>query len=426
MPLEIKVPSVGESITEVMIVKWLKSEGDQVATDDPLAEIETDKATLEIPSPGDGTLSEIKKKENEWAEVGEVVALLEEGAGNGKAKGKGKKSEDDQSEETAKVETEKKEEPEKEAKPEEAKKRSSEKEEPSSEKKAMPAAQRLLAEKNLSPEEVEGTGKGGRILKEDVLHHLRQSSSETPRKETREGLEESENGRQVEVVPMSPLRRTVAQRLVEAQSNAALLTTFNEADLSEVIAIRNKYGETFQKRYDIKLGFMPFFVKAAIEALKKFPAVNARIEGNEIVYHNYYDVGIAVSSAKGLVVPVLRNAETLSLADIEKRIHDFARRGKENKIELKELEGGTFTISNGGVFGSLLSTPIVNPPQSGVLGLHAINDRPVAIEGEVVIRPMMYLALTYDHRIVDGREAVTFLRTIKELIEDPARILLEI
>ncbi|MCB9768800.1 MAG: 2-oxoglutarate dehydrogenase complex dihydrolipoyllysine-residue succinyltransferase [Candidatus Omnitrophica bacterium] len=417
MPLEIKVPSVGESITEVMIVKWLKSEGDRVETDDPVAEIETDKATLEIPSPGAGTIAEIKKKENEWADVGEVVATLEEGAGGSASKKESSKSADKgaKSEEPKEKPTQPDESPKQEASADSAQ-----------EEKVMPAAKRLLAEKNLTANEVQGTGKGGRILKEDVIRHSNTPSDSQSTPPGEEGAEGSPAGRQEEVVPMSPLRRTVAQRLVDAQSSAALLTTFNEADMSEVIALRKEYGEAFQKKHEVKLGFMSFFVKASIEALKKFPAVNAQIRDKDIVYHNYYDVGIAVSSTKGLVVPVLRNAEAMSLAEIELRIKDFGERGKANKIELKELEGGTFTISNGGVFGSLLSTPIVNPPQSGVLGLHSINDRPVAIDGQVAIRPMMYLALTYDHRIVDGREAVTFLRTIKELIEDPARILLEI
>ncbi|MCA9410024.1 MAG: 2-oxoglutarate dehydrogenase complex dihydrolipoyllysine-residue succinyltransferase [Candidatus Omnitrophica bacterium] len=417
MPLEIKVPSVGESITEVMIVKWLKSEGDRVETDDPVAEIETDKATLEIPSPGAGTIAEIKKKENEWADVGEVVATLEEGAGGSASKKESSKSADKgaKSEEPKEKPTQPDESPKQEASADSAQ-----------EEKVMPAAKRLLAEKNLTANEVQGTGKGGRILKEDVIRHSNAPSDSQSTPPGEERAEGSPAGRQEEVVPMSPLRRTVAQRLVDAQSSAALLTTFNEADMSEVIALRKEYGEAFQKKHEVKLGFMSFFVKASIEALKKFPAVNAQIRDKDIVYHNYYDVGIAVSSTKGLVVPVLRNAEAMSLAEIELRIKDFGERGKANKIELKELEGGTFTISNGGVFGSLLSTPIVNPPQSGVLGLHSINDRPVAIDGQVAIRPMMYLALTYDHRIVDGREAVTFLRTIKELIEDPARILLEI
>lgn len=411
MSLEIKVPSVGESITEVMIVKWLKREGDFVETDEPVAEIETDKATLEIPSPGNGTLSGIRKQETEWASVGEVVAMLEP------AEAAAKKSSGGQI----------------------TKKAAAEKEavstpverthdgEPAGEGVVMPAAQRLLAENQLSAAEVKGTGKGGRILKEDVIRTLENpapAKSSTPSSLSSSGG----NGdhRQRERIPMSPLRRTVAQRLVEAQSTAALLTTFNEVDMTEVMALRKQYGEAFQKKHEVKLGFMSFFVKAAVEALKKFPAVNAQIQGSDIVYHNYFDIGIAVSSAKGLVVPILRNAEALSFADIEKKIQDFGARGKENKIELSELEGGTFTISNGGVFGSLLSTPIVNPPQSGVLGLHAINDRPTAVEGQVVIRPMMYLALTYDHRIIDGREAVSFLRTLKELVEDPSRILLEI
>ncbi len=415
MPLEIVVPSVGESINEVMIVKWLKSEGEWVETDESVAEIETDKATVEIPSPGNGKIIEIKKQENQWANVGEVVAVLEEGSDSSSSgsstkekKGSKKKSDKSGSQSGDSKKKSKKTAPSK----------------SSADKKVMPSAERLLAKNNLEADAVEGTGKGGRILKEDVIRHLEKGTGSS--KESVEQPAEPSGPRQEEAVPMSPLRRTIAQRLVEAQSSAALLTTFNEADMTEVIALRREYGESFQKKHEVKLGFMSFFVKASIEALKKIPTVNACIRGNEIVYHNYYDIGIAVSSSKGLVVPILRNAETMSLAEVERKIQDFGARGKENKIELKELEGGTFTISNGGIFGSLLSTPIVNPPQSGVLGLHAINDRPIAVDGAVVIRPMMYLALTYDHRIIDGREAVTFLKTLKELIEDPARILLEI
>jgi 2-oxoglutarate dehydrogenase E2 component (dihydrolipoamide succinyltransferase) len=292
----------------------------------------------------------------------------------------------------------------------------------------MPAAQRALTEQKLRAEDVKATGPGGRVLKEDVLRELerrRELETKTPVPEEGHATEiaarKVESGRQEEVVPMSRLRRTVAERLVEAQRNAALLTTFNEIDMENVIVLRKQYGEAFQQKYNIKLGFMSFFVKACIDALKQFPAVNAEVRGTDIVYHNYFDIGVAVGSGKGLVVPVLRNAERMSFAEIEIAVGDFASRAKENKLKVEELQGGTFTFSNGGVYGSLLSTPIVNPPQSGVLGMHAIQERPVAREGNVIIRPMMYVALTYDHRIVDGREAVSFLKRVKEVVESPLR-----
>jgi 2-oxoglutarate dehydrogenase E2 component (dihydrolipoamide succinyltransferase) len=296
----------------------------------------------------------------------------------------------------------------------------------------MPAARRALSEAGLQPDEVQASGPGGRLLKEDVLRHIEARGSEPPAPADRSvsaaarPASEGDGLRQEEVVPMTLIRRRIAQRLVEAQQSAALLTTFNEIDMSAVMELRTRHREGFQKRYGVKLGFMSFFVKASVEALKQYPAVNAEIRGNDIVYHNYFDVGIAVGGGKGLVVPVLRNAERMSFAQIEQAIEEFGRRAQENKLKPEELSGGTFTISNGGVYGSLLSTPIVNPPQSGILGLHAIQERPVARDGQVVIRPMMYVALTYDHRLVDGREAVTCLRRIKEIIEDPARMMLEV
>ncbi|MDZ7705318.1 MAG: 2-oxoglutarate dehydrogenase complex dihydrolipoyllysine-residue succinyltransferase [Trueperaceae bacterium] len=298
----------------------------------------------------------------------------------------------------------------------------------------MPAAQRLLEEPGLSASEVDATGPGGRLLKEDVQRHAQQQTAkkEAPQKEAKAPSAPAKEApapsgdRQEEAVPMSPLRRKIAERLVEAQQTAALLTTFNEIDMSYMMAIRNEYKELFEKEHGVRLGFMSFFVKAAIDALKRIPQINAEIRGNEIIYKNYYDIGVAVSSKKGLLVPVIRNAERLSFADIEKTIGDFGQRAQKNKLAPEELQGGTFTISNGGVFGSLMSTPIVNPPQSGVLGMHSVQQRPVAIDGKVEIRPMMYVALTYDHRIVDGREAVTFLKRIKEAIEAPARMLIEV
>jgi 2-oxoglutarate dehydrogenase E2 component (dihydrolipoamide succinyltransferase) len=292
----------------------------------------------------------------------------------------------------------------------------------------MPAARRALAEHGLRAERVEASGPGGRLLKEDVERHAERSADGRQAKASEPAVRppEAVAERKDEVVPMSPLRKRVAERLVEAQRVAALLTTFNEIDMSAVMSLRQQHKESFQERYGVKLGFMSFFVKAVIEALKETPQVNAEIRGTDIVYHNYFDIGIAVAGGKGLVVPVLRGPDRMSFAEIEQAIADLAARARQNKLKLHELEGGTFTISNGGVYGSLLSTPIVNPPQSGILGLHAIQDRPVARDGQVVIRPMMYVALTYDHRIVDGREAVLFLRHVKDCIEEPSRMLLEV
>ena len=388
MAVELEVPSVGESVTEVFIGNWLKREGDPVVKDEPLVEIETDKATLEISATVSGMLSKVLKREGESAAVGEVIALLQEGSPPA-------------SEAVAAEEVQ-----------------------------VMPAARRLLDEHRLDASDVPSSGPGGRLLKEDVQRHLGgQASSPSSSGHATEGtpsLGLDFGEREEEAVPMSPLRRRIAERLVEAQQRAALLTTFSEIDMSGVIELRKAYRDSFEKRYGVRLGFMSFFVKAVIDALKTIPAINAEIRSTDIVYKNYYDIGVAVSTPRGLIVPVIRNAERLSFAEVEGAIADFGRRAQEHKIEPDELQGGTFTISNGGVFGSLLSTPIVNPPQSGVLGMHAIQERPVAMDGQVVIRPMMYVALSYDHRIVDGREAVAFLRRIKEAVEAPARMLLEV
>lgn len=409
MAIELKVPEVGESITEVEIGAWLKTAGQPVRKDEPLVTLESEKATVELAAPQSGTLSQVLKQKGEVAKVGEVIAYLENGG-------------------TAQAENEKPQAkslpPKTEPRPQEA----------AAQARVMPAAQVALAEHHLKPEDVRGTGPGGRILKEDVLKRAGEdrAGSEVRAAAAPEApLPEAEKprpavDREEEVVPMSRVRRTVAERLVAAQHQAALLTTFNEVDMGQVMALRKEYGESFQESYQVKLGFMSFFVKATIEGLKQFPALNAQVRENSIVYHNYYDIGVAVGSGKGLVVPVLRNAERMSFSEVELGIGDFARRAKENKLKVEELQGGSFTISNGGVYGSLLSTPIVNPPQSGVLGLHAIQERPVARAGNVVIRPMMYVALTYDHRVVDGREAVSFLKRVKEIVENPSRMLLEI
>jgi 2-oxoglutarate dehydrogenase E2 component (dihydrolipoamide succinyltransferase) len=402
MAIDLEIPSVGESVSEATISQWLKSEGDWVDKDEPVVELETDKVTVELPSPAAGVLVKILKEEGDSAEVGDVIGQIDDSA----------ERPSEQDEERASEEEKRG----KEEKPRD--------EERGEEPRVMPAARRLLEEHDLAASDVEPTGPGGRLLKEDVERHVAEQKArpaEEPPTESGGAAEAHE-----EVVPMSPIRRRIAERLVEAQRQAALLTTFNEVDMSEVMRLRREYRDAFEKEHGIRLGFMSFFVKATVDALRQFPQLNAEVRGTDIVYRNRYDIGIAVSTDRGLVVPVLRQAETLGFSEIEKTIHDFAERGRNSKLKLHELEGGTFTITNGGVFGSMLSTPIVNPPQSGVLGLHAIEERPVAVDGEVVVHPMMYVALTYDHRIVDGREAVTFLKRIKDAIADPARLLLEV
>ncbi|MCC6489311.1 MAG: 2-oxoglutarate dehydrogenase complex dihydrolipoyllysine-residue succinyltransferase [Candidatus Hydrogenedentes bacterium] len=418
MAVELKVPAVGESITEVQIGPWRKSSGDWADRDESLVEIESDKATVELPAPVAGVIVGILKKEGEKAEVGEVIGYMDENA----KPTDGKKATEPAASPAPAV------------KPPSAPPAGISVEvktaAPTSKAapRISPSARRVMAEHGLDANDVEGTGPGGRVLKEDAVVKAKElATRKAPEPVQPEPAVRPVSGsRDEEAVPMTPMRRRIAERLVEAQRTGALLTTFNEVDMSEVIALREEHKAAFQERHGVKLGFMSFFVKACVEALKQFPKVNAEIRHSDIVYHHYYDIGIAVAGGKGLVVPVLRNAETMSLADIEKAIADFGARAQENKIGLDELEGGTFTISNGGVFGSLLSTPIVNPPQSGILGLHAIQDRPVARNGQVVIRPMMYIALSYDHRLVDGREAVSFLRRVKESIEKPARLFLEI
>ena len=414
MSIELKVPSVGESITEVEIGEWLKKEGDAVGKDEPVAVLESEKASVELLSPEDGVIGSIVKPAGEVCAIGAVVALIEAG----EAPESNAPTEDKQAEEN---------------------------EDDSPATHVMPAAEAALAEYGLKAEAVKATGPGGRLLKEDVLRHVEEqhaaeseespaaataepqpTSAPTPATPTPTAVQPTSGARQEETVRMSRLRRTVARRLVEAQQSMAMLTTFNEADMSAVMKLRKQHQEAFVAKHGIKVGFMSFFVKSVVEALKDCPGLNAEIRGDDIVYRNYHDIGVAIGGGKGLVVPVLRNAERMSFAEVEKTIGEFAARAKDNKITPDELIGGTFTISNGGVYGSLLSTPIVNPPQSGVLGMHSIQERPVAVNGEAVIRPMMYLALSYDHRIVDGKEAVTFLKRVKELIENPARMLLEV
>jgi 2-oxoglutarate dehydrogenase E2 component (dihydrolipoamide succinyltransferase) len=390
MPIELTIPTVGESITEVQINEWLKSEGDSVKQDEPLAVIDSQKTTFELPAPQNGRLVKILSQAGDTVAVGAVVAQFEP---DGEAK---------------KVESN--------GKPAEGKTP-----EPAKAKAATPP---LENKKTAVPEKAEASPK-------DSDKEISPApAKETKKPETKPSAEpvktKSLSAREEEVVPMTMLRRTAAQRLVEAQQTMAMLTTFNEVDMSTVQALRHEHQELFEKRHQVKLGLMSFFVKAAVDALKQYPQINAEIRGTDIIYRNYFDIGVAVSTERGLVVPVLRNAERLTFSEIEKAIGDFGRRAKEGKLKPDELSGGTFTITNGGIFGSLLSTPIINPPQSGILGLHSIQERPMAVQGQVVIRPMMYVALTYDHRIVDGREAVQFLRRIKQAIESPARMLLEI
>ncbi len=415
--VEITIPSAGESITEVQIGEWRKSVGQRVERDEIVVEIETDKASMELPAPTGGVLAAILKQAGQTARVGEVIAYIEPGA-DGDRPAPVRAAAAAGAQEPVALST-----------PPVAA--------PGGEPRVMPAARRLLAEHGLRPGEVTPGGPGGRLLKEDVLRHVAAQETAPPAAGPAAAPPAPPppgGPRAEEAVPMTMLRRRIAERLVEAQHTAALLTTFNEIDMSAVLELRRQHGEAFQKKYGVKLGIMSLFVKAAIDALKLFPQVNAEIRNLEgpdgravphIVYRNYYDIGVAVSTDHGLVVPVLRNAERMSLAEIELAIADLAARARERKLTVEELSGGTFTISNGGVFGSLMSTPIVNSPQSGILGLHAIQERPVARQGQVVVRPMMYVALTYDHRIIDGRESVTFLKRVKECIEEPARMLLE-
>lgn len=437
MAVELKVPQSGESITEVQIGEWRKAVGERVERDEVLVDIETDKAAMELPAPVSGVLAKIVKGAGEEAGVGEVIALINQGADD--AEPLEPDATWDRSGMRYFFALADDKEPPAPGKPPEA---GSEPPPPAPAgespegPRVMPAAERELAQRGIEAKDVQATGPGGRLLKEDVVRHAgKQPASEpaeapapfeAPPQPAPAAPPEAEARPDEEIVAMSPMRKVIARNLVAAQQNAALLTTFNEADMSAVIELRKNHQEAFKQKYGIKLGFMSFFVKAAVEALKLIPAVNAEIRGTDVVYKNHFDVGIAVGGGKGLVVPVLRNAEAMGFAEVELAIADFGRRAQGNKIDLSELQGGTFTISNGGIYGSMLSTPIVNPPQSGILGLHAIKDRPMAVDGQVVVRPVMYLALTYDHRIVDGREAVTFLKHIKDVIEEPVRILIEI
>ena len=420
MPIELKVPEVGESITEVQIGAWKKREGEGVAMDDAIVEIESDKATVELPAPAAGTVTKILKGAGEKARVGEVIGYLEPAGSGAAAPAPAPVPDVSPAQPVVNV------------------KRTGGRVDigsvqmaPADQPRVMPAAARVLGEAGVPASAAAGTGPGGRVTKSDAVQAVSAAalppvSKPAPVVAAALAKVPMAGGREERPVLISPIRRRIAERLVEAQQQAALLTTFNEVDMSSVMAMRNKFKDAFQQRYGVKLGFMSFFVRAAVEALRAVPQVNAEFRDPHIVYRDYADIGIAVGGGKGLVVPVLRNAEMLSFAQIELGIADFAKRAADNKLKLEELQGGTFTISNGGVYGSMMSTPIINPPQSGILGLHAITDRPMAVDGQVVIRPMMYLALTYDHRLVDGREAVTFLKRIKDTIEEPSRLMLEV
>ncbi|MEC9072088.1 MAG: 2-oxoglutarate dehydrogenase complex dihydrolipoyllysine-residue succinyltransferase, partial [Myxococcota bacterium] len=406
-----------ESITEVIVSRWLVPVGTWVAADTPVVSLDTDKASVEVPAPMDGILKEILKEADETAGIGEVLGTMEGAERPADA--------DPPAAEAAPAE-----EPAPAAPPAE------QPADQSASDVVMPAAERLLAQSGLDASSVTGTGPGGRILKEDVQRAQAEGAkapstppapaAKAPSPPPPAPAPTSGGSREEDVVPMTRLRQVIAKRLVEAQQGAALLTTFNEVDMSAVMALRSEHKKAFIDRYGIKLGFMSFFIKATIEALKAYPALNSEIRGTDVCYRNYFDIGVAVGGGKGLVVPIIRNAESLSFAQIELTIADFGRRAKEGSLKLDELQGGTFSITNGGVYGSLLSTPILNPPQSGILGMHNIVERPIGLNGEVVLRPMMYLAVTYDHRIVDGREAVSFLKRIKECVESPERILLEV
>jgi 2-oxoglutarate dehydrogenase E2 component (dihydrolipoamide succinyltransferase) len=414
MPIELKVPEVGESITEVVIGAWKKREGDGVKVDESVVEIESDKATVELPAPVAGVISKILKGSGEKAVVGEVIGFMEPAAAGATPASPPVQPVVDVQRKQGRTDI-----------------GSVQAAPPAGPARVMPAAARVLGEAGIPAAGVAGTGPGGRVTKADAVQAASAPVRSAPPPAVKPVvaapvLQPAGGSREERYVMISPIRRRIAERLVEAQQQAALLTTFNECDMSAVMALRARFKDTFTERYGVKLGFMSFFVRAAVEALRAVPQVNAEYRDPHIVYRDYYDIGIAVGGGKGLVVPVLRNAELMSFAQIEQAIGDFARRASENKLKLEELQGGTFTISNGGVYGSMLSTPIINPPQSGILGLHAIQDRPMAVNGQVVIRPMMYLALSYDHRLVDGREAVTFLKRIKDTIEDPTRLMLEV
>ena len=398
MSIEVRVPQLPESVADATLIAWRKKPGDSVQRDENLVDLETDKVVLEVPAPAAGVIKEVKVQDGATVTSGQVLAVLEEGAAAAAAPA---------------------------AKPAKGGTRSAAP--AGSADKLAPSVRRLVEEHHLDAAGIPGSGRDGRITKADVLTHLTAKESTPPAASPAAAAPPTPAGARAERrVPMTRLRARIAERLVQVQATAAMLTTFNEVDLTAVNGLRARYKERFEKQHGVRLGFTSFFVKACIEALRRYPVVNASVDGNDIVYHEYYDIGIAVSTDRGLIVPVLRDADTRSFADIEQSVGAFATRARDGAITLEELTGGTFTITNGGVFGSLLSTPILNQPQSAILGMHKIQERPVAVDGQVVVRPMMYLALTYDHRIIDGREAVQFLVAVKDALEDPARLLLQI
>jgi 2-oxoglutarate dehydrogenase E2 component (dihydrolipoamide succinyltransferase) len=404
MTIEIKVPPLPESVSDATLVAWHKSVGEAVARDENLVDLETDKVVLEVPAPAAGTIAKIVVEDGATVVAGDVLAILEEGEVATAAPAAAEKKTENKS---APAPREKK-----------------------GPVKTSPAVRRLLDEHDLDATMVSGSGKDGRITKGDVMSFLKSddSSDVTPGDSAPVSVETDAAGpeRSEQRVPMTRLRARIAERLVEAQQTAAMLTTFNEVDLTEVMTMRSRFKETFEKKHGVRLGFMSFFAKAAVEALKKFPAVNASVEGTDIVYHNYFDIGIAVSSDRGLMVPVIRDVDQMSFADFESALTDMAGKAQAGTISMDDLTGGTFTITNGGIFGSMMSTPILNQPQSAILGMHSIQQRPMVVNGEILARPMMYLAMTYDHRIIDGKEAVQFLVSIKEQLEDPGRLLLQV
>ena len=409
MRIEVKVPQLPESVSEATLVSWHKKAGEAVARDENLIDVETDKVVLELPAPGDGVLVELVKPDGATVTSNEVIAVIDtEAAGAAAASAAPKATEPRPAAAPASSPA------------------------PAANVTALPAARKMMAESGVDPASVEGTGRGGRVTKGDVIAASAKPApapsvpAAPAAKAPVVRIPTAQGSRPEQRVPMSRLRARVAERLVQSQSTAAILTTFNEVNMQPVIDLRNKYKDRFEKEHGVKLGFMSFFVKAAVHALKKYPLVNASIDGSDIVYHGYYDIGIAVGSPRGLVVPILRDADQMSIADIEKQIAEYGKRAQDGKLTVEELTGGTYTISNGGVFGSMLSTPIINPPQSAILGVHATKERPVAENGQVVIRPMNYLALSYDHRIIDGREAVLALVAMKDSLEDPARLLLDL
>ena len=411
MSIEIKVPALPESVTDATLVAWHKKEGDAVSRDENLVDLETDKVVLEVPAPSSGTLQEIRIADGTTVTSGQVLAILLEGEG-------------------AVAQPAANAEPEETEAPVAANQPAATPKSAASAHKLSPSVRRLLDEHDLDATIVTGSGKDGRVTKADIMSYLKSHADENvtpgdPAPAVAVGHIPAV-ARNEQRVPMTRLRSRIAERMVEAQHAAAMLTTFNEIDLTKVISLRKRYKESFEKEHEVRLGFMSFFVKASVEALKKFPVVNASVEDTDIIYHDYYDIGIAVSSERGLMVPILRDVDRQSFADIEANIAALGKKARDGTMTMEELTGGTFTITNGGIFGSMLSTPILNPPQSGILGMHAIQQRPMAIDGEVEVRPMMYVALTYDHRIVDGREAVQFLVSIKQSLEDPGRMLLQV